>query len=113
MSRLFRETSAQTPLSAWPNRSLEPQGSCLWLRSGRRAASVRLSEDDNRAGGCGGPGDGDLVRVVDRDAAAWVRPLERPVADRLRLLTQGTEPPGRAFWEDRMSSSSGGRTART
>jgi 23S rRNA (cytosine1962-C5)-methyltransferase len=53
--------------------------------------------------GAARPSDGDLVRIVDRDQAPIGFGLWNSRSQiSLRLLKTGNEPPGRAFWEDRI-----------
>ena len=49
-------------------------------------------------------GDGDLVRVVDRDSRTLGFGLWNARSEiRLRMLTQSSEAPGRMFWDDQIS----------
>jgi 23S rRNA (cytosine1962-C5)-methyltransferase len=55
--------------------------------------------------GAARPSDGDLVRIVDRESAPIGFGLWNSRSQiSLRLLKTGSEPPGTAFWEDRIET---------
>src|SRR5258707_15009196 len=104
MDRNYRESAVQTPLTSWPDRSLEPGGELpvVAIRATGQHPFVYRKMIIGPVGAVR-PGDGDLIRVVDRD--------ERPIGFglwnikseiRLRMLALGTEIPGQAFWENRI-----------
>src|ERR1700730_8923463 len=104
MTRFSRQGAEQTPLATWPDRALEPDTELptVAIRSAGQHPFVYRKMVAGTVGALR-PGDGDLVRVLDRDNRPLGFGLWNARSEiRLRILPVGTEARGRAFWESRI-----------
>jgi len=96
MDRFSRENAVQTPLTSWPDRSLEPGGElpAVAIRGTGQHPFVFRKMIIGPVGAVR-PGDGDLVRVVDRDERTIGFGLWN-IKSEIRLRMLALEPKSRA-----------------
>jgi 23S rRNA (cytosine1962-C5)-methyltransferase len=106
MNRIISEDAIPTPISAWPDRSLQPEGVGVLPAVAIRATGQHPFVYRKMVIGPVGvvrPGDGDLVRVTDSDGRTLGFGLWNAKSEiRLRMLELGSNEPGRDFWVGRI-----------